>query len=201
MNADPQQTHVATTVITPHERRFHMIGEKLAQAINDQIKNELESYYVYLSMAAYFHAQSLDGMGHYMRCQAHEEMAHSMKFFEHLIDRGARVVLRDVKQLQTEWDSPLAAFKHALAHEQFISGKINDLMAVCRQEKEFASEPLLSWFVEEQVEEEATAGKIADEVEMVGDNKSGLLMLDRELGKRAFPVGSPFSPASASGGD
>ena len=77
-----------------------MIAERLNTAINDQIKHELESYYIYLSMAAYFHTMSLDGMGHWMRCQAHEETIHAMKFFEHLIDRDGKVVLQDLKQLK-----------------------------------------------------------------------------------------------------
>lgn len=173
-----------------------MIGEKLAQAMNDQIKNELESYYIYLSMSAYFHSRSLDGMGHWMRCQAHEEMVHAMKFFNHIIDRGGSVVLQDLKQLKTEWASPLEAFQDAYNHEQFISGTINDLTAVCREEREYASESLLAWFADEQVEEEASTGKIVDELEMIGEDKSALLMMDRELGQRAYPAGSPFDPVA-----
>jgi len=169
-----------------------MIGERLNAAINDQIKNELESYYIYLSMAAYFESTSLDGMGHWMRCQAHEEMLHAMKFYQHLIDRGGRVDLQDLKQLKTEWSSPQEAFKDAYAHEQFITGKINDLTTISREEKDYQSEPLLAWFSEEQIEEEATAGKITDELEMIGEDKSALLMMDRELGQRGFPAGSPF---------
>jgi ferritin len=175
-----------------------MIGERLNAAINDQVKNELESYYIYLSMAAYFHSNSLDGMGHWMRTQAHEEMIHAMKFVEHLIDRGGKVVLQDLKQLKTEWNSPLEAFQDALDHEKFISGKINDLTTIAREERDYASEPLLAWFTDEQIEEEATAGKITDELEMIGDDKSALLMLDRELGTRAYPAGSPLDPAAAS---
>ena len=175
-----------------------MIGERLNEAINEQIKNELESYYIYLSMAAYFHSISLDGMGHWMRCQAHEEMIHAMKFFQHLIDRGGKLVLQDVRQLKTEWSSPQEAFKDAFAHEQFITGKINELTTIAREEKDYASEPLLAWFSDEQIEEEAESGKIADEMEMVGEDKSALLMMDRELAQRQFPAGSPFDPAGGS---
>jgi ferritin len=173
-----------------------MIGDRLLQAINDQIKNELESYYIYHSMAAYFHSISLDGMAHWMRCQAHEEMIHAMKFFDHVIDRGEKVVLQDLKQLKTEWSSPAEAFNDAYEHEQFISGKINELTTIAREEKDYASEPILAWFSDEQIEEEANSGKIADELEMVGSDKSALLMLDRELGTRAFPPGSPLDPAA-----
>ena len=174
-----------------------MIGERLNTAINDQIKNELESYYIYLSMAAYLHSKSLDGMGHWMRAQAHEEMIHAMKFIEHLIDRDGKVVLQDLKQLKTEWSSPLEAFQDAYDHEKFISSKINDLTTIAREEKDYASEPILAWFTDEQIEEEASTGKIADELEMVGEDKSALLMLDRELAGRAYPTGSPFDPAAA----
>jgi ferritin len=176
-----------------------MITKKLNDAMNEQIKNELESYYIYLSMAAYFHSKGLDGMGHYMRVQAHEEMTHAMKFLNHLLDRGGKVVLKDLKQLKTEWKSPLEAFQDAYEHEKFISRKINELMAVAREEKEFASEPLLGWFTNEQVEEEANASKISEQLDMVGADKSGLLMLDRELGARAYPPGSPLNPVAAAG--
>ena len=111
--------------------------------MNEQIKNELESYYIYLSMAAYFHEQSLDGMAQWMRSQAHEETTHAMKFFDHIIDRGGKVVLQDLKQLKTDWASPLEAWQDAYKHEQFISGKINDIMTVVREEKDYPAEPMI----------------------------------------------------------
>jgi ferritin len=174
-----------------------MIGKKLNDAMNEQIKNELESYYIYLSMAAWLHSKALDGMGHWMRVQAHEEMLHAMKFFNHLIDRGGKVALKDLKQLKVQWKSPLEVFQDAFEHEKFISKKINDLMSIARQEKEFASEPLLAWFTDEQIEEESNANKITEQLEMVGTDKSGLLMLDRELAARAYPPGSPLNPVAA----
>ena len=174
-----------------------MIGKKLNDAMNEQIKNELESYYIYLSMAAWLHSKALDGMGHYMRVQAHEEMLHAMKFFNHLIDRGGKVALKDLKQLKTQWKSPIEVFQDALEHEKFISKKINDLMSIARQEKEYASEPLLAWFTDDQIEEESNANKITEQLEMIGTDKSGLLMLDRELAARAYPPGSPLNPVAA----
>jgi ferritin len=171
-----------------------MIPQRLTQALNEQIKNELESAYLYLSAAAYFHSISLDGMAHWMRCQAHEETIHAMKFMDHLNDRNAPVNLLDMVQIKTRWTSPLEVWQDAYAHEQFITSKINDMTTLAREEKDYQSEPLLAWFTAEQIEEEATASKIAGEMEMVGDSKSALLMLDRELGARAFPTGSPFDP-------
>ena len=156
-----------------------MIGKKLRDAMNEQIKHELESYYIYLSMVGYFHSQNLDGMAHWMRVQCHEEQIHAMKFFDHIIDRGGQVELLDLKQHKTKWTAPLEAFKDAYAHEQFISSKVNNLMAIARSENEFASEPMLSWFVNEQIEEEANTQRISQQLEMVGASREGLIMLDR----------------------
>ena len=104
-----------------------MIGKKLRDAMNEQIKHELESYYIYLSMAAYFHSENLDGMAHWMRVQCHEEQVHAMKFFDHIIDRGGQVELLDLKQIKTKWSSPLEAWKDAYEHEKFVTGKINSV--------------------------------------------------------------------------
>ena len=173
-----------------------MISEKVNEAINTQIKHELESSYLYLSMAAYFHSINLDGMAHWMRCQAHEETVHAMKFMDHILDRGGKVTLLDLAQIKTQWESPLEAWQDAYAHEQLITSHINNLTTIAREEKDYQSEPILAWFTEEQIEEEATASKNAEDVEMVGDAKAGLLLLDRELGGRAFPAGSPWDPAA-----
>lgn len=169
-----------------------MINQRIKDLMNRQIKHELESYYIYLSMAAYFHALNLDGMAHWMRCQAHEEMTHAMKFFDYIIDRGGRVELLDLKQLQTAWNSPAEAWESAYQHEQFITGKITGLMKAVREENEYIAEPLMNWFINEQVQEEADTSKISGQVKVVNESKEGLLFLDRELGTRVFPVGSPL---------
>ena len=173
-----------------------MIGKRLLEAMNEQIKHELESYYIYLSMAAYFHSQNLDGMAHWMRCQAHEEMIHAMKFFDHINDRGHEVTLLDLKQLKTSWSSPLEAWKDAYAHEQFITTKIHNLVKIARKENDFASDSMLNWFTKEQIEEEANADKNVRQMERVENSREGVFMLDRELGARIFPAGSPLDPAA-----
>ena len=173
-----------------------MIPKRVNEAMNDQIRNELESFYIYLAMASYFHSISLDGMAHWMRVQAHEETVHAMKFMDHVIDRGGDVTLMDLKQLKTRWSSPREAWQQAYEHEQFITSKINELTALAREERDYLSEPLLAWFLAEQIEEEATSGKIAEQVNMVGETNAGLILLDRELGQRAFPTGSAFDPAA-----
>jgi ferritin len=173
-----------------------MISEKIKSAMNEQIKYELESFYIYLSMAAYFHEQNLDGMAHWMRCQAHEEMIHAMKFYDHIIDRGGLVTLLDLKQIKTAWKKPLEAWQDAYEHEKFITGKIHNLTKISREENDYASEPILSWFLNEQIEEEKNTEKVSREVTMVEDSKEGVLLLDRELAARIFTAGSPLDPAA-----
>jgi ferritin len=163
-----------------------MIPKKIHEAMNEQIKFELESSYLYLSMAGYFHAQGLDGMAQWMRVQVLEEMTHAMKFFDHLRDRGAPIKLLPLGMSKTEWSSPLEAFRDAYKHEQFITGRINELVKIAQSDNDNAAFTMLQWFVNEQVEEEANTSKIAQTLERIGDSGSGLILLDRELGARIF---------------
>ncbi|MFC1717001.1 ferritin [Candidatus Poribacteria bacterium] len=161
-----------------------MIGKKMQAAINEQIKEELGSAHLYLSMAAYFHSKGFDGMGHWMRCQTQEEMMHAMKLYDHLVERDGRVELLGLDQPRTAWKSPLEAFQEAYEHEQHITGRINDLVSIAAKENDNASAAMLQWFVTEQVEEEASTSKVAQDLAIVGDSGHGLLMLDRELAAR-----------------
>jgi ferritin len=161
-----------------------MIGQRIQDAMNEQIMHETGSAYLYLSMAASFHAKGLDGMAQWMKAQAQEELGHALRFFNHINDRGGRVELLAIDKPQTEWDSPLAAFKAALGHEEFITGKIDELVKIAREENDNAAGIMLQWFVTEQVEEEDSVSKVVDMLELIGDFGHGLLMADRELGQR-----------------
>ncbi len=172
-----------------------MINARVRDIMNEQIKNELESQYIYLSMVAYFHEQNLDGMAHWMRVQAHEETTHALKLFDHIIDRGGKVELLDMKQLKKTWSSPLEAWKDAFAHEQFITAKIHAILKVVREESDFTAEPMLNWFVKEQIEEEKNTSGILAQMERIGESKDGLFMVDKELMARVWPAGSCFDPA------
>jgi len=163
-----------------------MINAKVQEAFNEQIKNELESAYIYLSMAAYLHSQGLDGMAQWMRAQTQEEMVHAMKLFDHIKDRDGKVVLQNLTQLKTEWSSPLEAFQDAYKHEQFITGKINDLVKLAQEENDEPASVLLQWFVKEQVEEEESASGNVQALENAGDSGEDLTVVDEELGKRTF---------------
>jgi ferritin len=161
-----------------------MLSKTLQDAMNEQIKNELYSAYLYLSMSAYCEAANLPGFAHWMRMQAQEEVDHAMRFYEFIYERGGRVVLQAIDQPPVEFQSPLHVFEQTLAHEQKVTAMIHDLYALAVQEKDYASQVFLQWFVTEQVEEEDSATQIVETLKMIGDKGHALLMLDRELGKR-----------------
>jgi ferritin len=164
-----------------------MLNKKLESAINDQIQRELASAYIYLSMAAYFEARTFPGFANWMRIQFHEEQAHAFKFFDFVYDRGGAVKLQPIEGPPTEFESAVDVFTQTLAHEQKVTGHINDLYALAVEEKDYPSQTLLQWFIDEQVEEEKNAGDILDMLKMVEGNAHALLMLDRELGSRSMP--------------
>ncbi len=162
-----------------------MLNPKIQDAFNKQINAELFSAYLYLSMSAYCESQSLEGMASWMRFQAQEEMGHAMKFFNFLNDRDGRVTLTGIEGPKTEWNSAREVFADAYAHEQKITGLINDLSNLATAEKDHASHNFLEWFVAEQVEEENTVRTIVDQLKMAGENGVGQLILDERLGQRA----------------
>jgi ferritin len=168
-----------------------MIGKKTHEELNRQIQIELESSYLYLAMATYADSLGLEGMSNWFRVQSQEELSHAIKFLNHLRDRGAAVQLAPLGLTKTSWGSAREAFEEALAHEQFITSRIHELIAVAQSEKDFSAVPMLNWFVNEQIEEEATASKIAHQLKLIGDNGQGLLMLDRELAARTFVYPPP----------
>ena len=161
-----------------------MITKKMQTALNKQINEELFSSYLYLSMAADFEARNLTGAAKWMKMQADEELEHAMKFFHFVLERGGEVDLLAIAKPQKSWKSPLTAFQDAEKHEQHITKFINDLYEMATKEKDYATQSMLKWFVDEQVEEEASVGEIVARLEMIADSKNGLFMMDRELGKR-----------------
>jgi ferritin len=168
-----------------------MIKEKIQDALNKQLNAELYSSYLYLSMAAYFESIRLKGFANWMRVQAQEELLHSMKFYDYIQERGGRVILASIDEPQTQWDSPLAAFKHVYQHEQKVTGLINNLVTLALSEADHATHNFLQWFVAEQVEEEASADEIVQKLGLLGEERSGLFMLDKELGQRVFTPPAP----------
>ena len=161
-----------------------MISRKMTDAINDQVKAELESAYLYLSMAAYLEAKSLKGMAHWLKVQAKEETEHADRFMNHLYERGARVILETISKPEAEFGAPLELFKAVAKHERVVTDRINKMMDLAREEKDYASQSMLNWFVDEQVEEEADSDAIVDKLEFLGDSNVNIYLLDKELGLR-----------------
>jgi len=161
-----------------------MIGKKLEKAFNEQIREEYFSSYLYLSMAAWFESQQLQGMASWMRKQAAEEMGHALKFFDQILERGGTVKLAAIEQPQQKWASPTAAFSAALDHERHITGCIGKLVDLAIAEKDHAGVEFLNWFVKEQVEEEATVEPIVHRLKTNEGSPGVLYHMDHQLGKR-----------------
>lgn len=158
--------------------------KSLQDAINEQIKNELASGYLYLAMSAHLAEQSLDGFAHWMRLQAQEELEHAMKLFDWVLYRGGHVELLGVDAPARELGSPLEIFEMALAHEQKVTAMIHRLFELARAESDYATELELQWFVTEQAEEEDNAGRAVEQLRLAGDSTPALLMLDQRFGSR-----------------
>ena len=163
-----------------------MIAKKIEDAFNIQINAEIYSSYLYLSMSAALEKMNLPGFASWMRVQAQEEMAHAMKFYDHIIERDGMVALVAIDGPPMAWKNVKAVISETLEHEQKVTGLINDLMDISLSEKDHAGSMFLQWFVTEQVEEEATAMEILGKLEIAGDSAGGLYLLDKELAGRVF---------------
>lgn len=161
------------------------MDNELAEAFNEQIKNELASSYLYLSMAAYCESINLSGFGHWMKLQAKEELKHAMKLYEFLNDVGEKVVLEAIPKPPVTFASPLDVFKKTLEHEKKVTGMINKLYALAQKTGDNAAIIHLQWFITEQVEEEKSAKEIVEMLKMVKSDSGQIFMIDRALAKRA----------------
>lgn len=161
-----------------------MISKAMQDAINEQINKELFSSYLYLSMAAYFEDRNLPGFAHWMRVQEQEEREHAMKFYEHIFERGGKVVLKAIDAPKTEWASPLEVAEEVAAHEAKVTASIYALYELALQEKDYPAQVMLQWFITEQVEEEKNAAEIVANLKLIEERGTAVLMLDHRLGKR-----------------
>jgi len=161
-----------------------MLSKKMEKALNEQLNAELYSAYLYLAMSAWFESQNVPGFAAWMRIQHREETVHGMKFFKFVAERRGRVALKAIEEPAREWKSPLAAFEAAFKHEQYITGRIGDLVNLAMGAKDHAANAFLQWFVNEQVEEEASVDGIVQKLKMADKSPGALLMLDHELGQR-----------------
>jgi ferritin len=161
-----------------------MISDVMQKAINDQIKAEFYSAYMYLSMAAYFENRNLPGFAKWLRVQFQEEQTHALKFYDYLIERCGRVELDEINKPPFEWEGNLEAFQAVLEHEQKVTGMINKLYEVALKQKDYATQVMLQWFINEQVEEEKNVCDIIEQLLLIDARGTAVLMLDHQLGKR-----------------
>ncbi len=161
-----------------------MIDPKIEKLINEQIAKEFHAGSLYLSMSAYFFQRNLDGFGDWFLMQAEEEKEHAMKLFRYLIDRGGKVEIGQIDKPQTDFKSALEACEVTLEHERKVTASINNIVKTAHELNDYATSSFLTWYVDEQVEEEAHSERLVDRVKLVGDNSNGILMLDKEMGNR-----------------
>jgi ferritin len=170
-----------------------MISKKVADRINLQINRETFSAYLYMAMSAHMSDDGYNGIAKWFMVQYHEEMFHSMKFYQYLIDQGAKPVVEQIEKPVIKAKSIKEFFEAALEHEKFVTASIRELLELAISEKDYATENLVRWYIDEQAEEEKNAVEILRNLELLGDSKQGLFMLNIELGKRAVTIPLDFT--------
>lgn len=161
-----------------------MLSKKMQDAINEQIKNEIYSAYLYLSMSAYFEANNLPGFANWTHIQFEEEMVHALKLYDHMNERGGRVKLLAIPEPRSDWNTSLEVFSQVLEHEQHVTSLIHKLYETALEENDYAAQVLLHWFINEQVEEEKNATQIVEQLKLIDARGTAVLMLDHRLSKR-----------------
>ncbi|WP_394747614.1 ferritin [Spongiimicrobium salis] len=158
-----------------------MLSEKLEVALNNQIRIEAESSQIYLSMASWAEVQGLEGIAGFMYAQADEERMHMLKLVKYVNERGGHALISDLKAPKTDFGTFQSMFEEALQHEIFVSKSINDLVHITLEERDYATHNFLQWYVAEQIEEEALARTILDKINLIGNDKGGLYLFDRDV--------------------
>jgi ferritin len=170
-----------------------MLKNTVVAALNEQINAEFHSAYLYLSMSAYFQSAGLAGYANWMRIQYQEELAHATRFFDYVNERGGRVRLSPIGEVDVDFSGIVDVFEKTLIHEHSVTELINKLMDLAIQESDHATKSFLQWFVDEQVEEEANVEQILNNLKLIKGEGQGLLMMDREMQTRIFI--DPFAAA------
>lgn len=161
------------------------MDKQLEKLYQDQIKNEWYSAYLYISMAAYFELENLEGFAHWMKKQAAEEQVHGQKMFDFLLDRGVKVVLQAIPQPPADFASPLEVFEKSLEHEKKVTSLIHAIADMSEKVNDHPSKVFIQWFVTEQVEEEKNASRVVDLLKKIPPGSGGVFQLDHRLSKRA----------------
>lgn len=170
-----------------------MLNQEIEKAFNDQINAEFWSAYLYLSMSMHFAHEGYNGIANWFAIQFKEEQDHATIMMNYVNSRGGKVTLMPIAAVETSWESPLSAFEHTLSHENKVTGMINNLYALATEKRDYATQSMLKWFIDEQVEEEETAGDYINTLKKIGDNGYGLYMFDKELAARTYTTPAPLA--------
>ncbi len=161
-----------------------MLSKPIQDALNEQIRREFFSAHAYLAMTAYFEDTNFPGFAKWTRLQYEEEIAHGMKLFDFVHARGGRAEVYGIDSPSNDFATPLDLFEKALQQEMCVTGHIDELYELAQQEKDYATQIELQWFITEQIEEERIFDEIIQTLKLAGDNQAALLLLDRQLGAR-----------------
>ena len=161
-----------------------MISKKIADEINKQINREFFSAFLYQAMGNDAMDKGFKGAANWMSMQFKEEQEHAFKFAKYLEDQGAKVVFEAIEAPKTEWADLVEMFRDALDHEKKVTAWINGIFEMAVAEKDFATQSMLKWFIDEQVEEEASVSDVLWMLEMSSGSKGAMYMADKTLGKR-----------------
>jgi ferritin len=170
-----------------------MLSSKMSDRINEQINREMYSAYLYMAMAARMGEAGYKGVATWLMIQYHEEMFHAMKLYGYLEDQGAAVKLKAIDSPDFPEKGLKELFRHVLEHEREVTRSIHEIAALAKDEKDYATEAFIQWYVNEQVEEEKNAAEILQTIDLMGDSSQGNFMLNIELGKRKLGVPSNFA--------
>ena len=171
-----------------------MTNQKVLDALNIQLNEELNSSYIYMAMAADFESKKWQGFSTWMKKQAEEEMIHVWKLYNFIFSRGGRAIFKGIKEPKEEYSDVRDIFEQALKHEEYITSCVEKLVLLTRQENDLATESLLRWYIDEQVEEEDNLHTILDRLEHIKENPGALYLLDQELGKRVLGAAPDAAP-------
>ncbi len=158
-----------------------MLKKKIENALNNQIKIEAESSQFYLAMASWAETEGLNGTAEFLYAHADEERMHMLKLVKFVNERGGKAIIPALKQPPKEFKSLNKVFEHLLNHEMMVTEEINNVVDVCLSEKDYTTHNFMQWYVSEQIEEEALARTIMDKLNLIGNDKGGLYLFDRDI--------------------
>lgn len=166
------------------------MNKQIEVALNDQISKEASSSQYYLAMASWAETNGLSGTAFFMYAHADEERFHMLKLVKFVNERGGRAIIPAIAQPPSDFDSVQRMFELLLAHELTVTASINNVVDICLNEKDYTTHNFMQWYVSEQMEEEALARSILDKLSLIGNEKGGMYLFDREMLEIANSTGN-----------